>query len=322
MDAYLLLGLGSISQGLVWGLMAIGVYLTYRILDFADLSVEGTLSLGAAVSAVLIQAGMNPFLSLLIATLAGMAAGAMTGIFNTVFKIPPILAGILTMIGLYSINIRIMGNSANVFITNNKIITGIESLLTKINVPTMYIRNYAILIVGLIAVAVIIALLYLFFGTEIGTAIRSTGTNENMSRALGVNTNLMKVVVLALSNGLVGLSGAMIAQTQGSADVQLGQGAIVIGLAAIIIGEVIFCRKDHNFAYKLSVVAIGSIIYRIIYSLALKVEGIKASDIKLITALLVAIALAVPVIKNKLSERKARKINDKKYADLGGADNA
>jgi len=314
---------GAVAQGIIWGIMALGVYLTYRILDFADLSVEGTLGLGAGVSAILITSGMNPYLSLVFAILAGALAGLVTGILNTVFKIPPILAGILTMIGLYSLTIRVMKDSSNVtLIGKDKIITPISNLLTKWGIRGALVDNLASMALGIIFVVLIIALLYRFFGTEIGTSIRATGSNKAMSRALGVNTDAMVVLTLIISNALVGLAGGLIAQTQGTADVTIGQGSIVIGLASIIIGEVIMCRKDHSFWYKLSAVIVGSIIYRIIFSLAIaplgQKLGLKSFDTKIITAVIIAIALATPVVKQKLAERKLRKANDKLYADVGG----
>ena len=205
--------LGGVAQGLIWGVMAIGVYLTYRILDFADLSVEGTLGLGAAVSAVLIEGGMNPFVTLIFATLAGMLAGLATGVFNTVFKIPPILAGILTMIGLYSITIRVLGGSASMFIADNRITTGLRSVLQSWGIfPKDYLNNITVTILGIVILVLLICFLYFFFGTEIGTSIRATGANPHMARALGVPTSIMVVLALVISNGLVGLSGALIAQ--------------------------------------------------------------------------------------------------------------
>lgn len=318
---------GAISQGIIWGIMAIGVYLTYRILDFADLSVEGTLGLGAGVSAILITNGMNPYLSLVFAVLAGALAGFATGIFYTVFKIPPILSGILTMIGLYSLTIRVMDDSSNVtLIGKDKIITPLCNLFTKLGVKGALVENLASMCIGFVAIVLLIVLLYRFFGTEIGTSIRATGSNVHMSRALGVNTNAMAVLTLVISNALVGLSGGLIAQTQGTADVTIGQGSIVIGLASIIIGEVIFCRKDHSFWYKLSAVVVGSIIYRIIFSLAIaplgQKLGLKSFDTKIITAVIIAIALATPVVKQRLNEKKLRKENDKRYANVGGNQNA
>ncbi|MBQ8337529.1 MAG: ABC transporter permease [Oscillospiraceae bacterium] len=318
---------GAIAQGIIWGIMAIGVYITYRVLDFSDLSVDGTLGFGAAVSAILITQGMDPYLSLLVATFAGALAGLATGIFNTVFKIPPILSGILTMIGLYSISIRVMKGSSNIALFQYKrVTTPLNELFVKLGVAENAVTNLSTLVIGVVFAAALIAILYYFLGTEFGTAIRSTGSNANMSRALGVNTDLMKVVALVISNALFGLSGALIGQTQGAADVQLGQGAIVIGLASIIIGEVIMCRKDHSFWYKLCAVIVGSIIYRIIYALTIAPLGqslnLRAYDTKLITALIIAIALAIPVIRKALAERHLRKANDKKFTNVGGTKNA
>lgn len=318
---------GAIAQGIIWGIMAMGVYITYRILDFADLSVEGTLGFGAAVSAVMIAGGANPYLTLIFATLAGAVAGLATGVFNTVFKIPPILSGILTMIGLYSITIRVMKGSANTSLFRfDRVTTPIIDWLNRLGMSETAVNNTAALIIGVVFVVGLICLLYFFFGTEIGTSIRATGSNEKMSRALGVNTDLMKVLALVISNALVGLAGALIAQTQGAADVQMGQGSIVIGLASIIIGEVIMCRKDHSFWYKLLAVVVGSVIYRIVYALTVaplgRSLGLLAYDTKMITALIIAVALAVPVIKTKLSERRLRVANDKKFAGVGGNQNA
>lgn len=318
---------GAIAQGIIWGIMAMGVYITYRILDFADLSVEGTLGFGAAVSAVMIAGGANPYLTLIFATLAGAVAGLATGVFNTVFKIPPILSGILTMIGLYSITIRVMNGSANTSLFRfDRVTTPIIDWLNRLGMSETAVNNTAALIIGVMFVVGLICLLYFFFGTEIGTSIRATGSNEKMSRALGVNTDLMKVLALVISNALVGLAGALIAQTQGAADVQMGQGSIVIGLASIIIGEVIMCRKDHSFWYKLLAVVVGSVIYRIVYALTVaplgRSLGLLAYDTKMITALIIAVALAVPVIKTKLSERRLRVANDKKFAGVGGNQNA
>lgn len=314
---------GAVAQGIIWGLLAIGVYLTYRILDFADLSVEGTLGFGAAVSAILISKGMDPFLTLLIATAAGMLAGLVTGVFNTVFKIPPILAGILTMIGLYSVTIHVMEGSANTSLFQyDRINTVVSTMLSKIGVPDDVAPNLSVMIIGIVFVAVIIAIIYFFFGTEIGCSIRATGTNPKMARALGVNTDIMKVLTLVISNGIVGLAGALIGQTQGAANVQLGQGAIVIGLASIIIGEIIMCRKDHSFWYKLIAVVVGSVIYRIIYAATIaplgQKLGLKAYDTKMITALIIAVALAIPVIKQTIAKKRKRVANRKAINVNGG----
>ena len=208
----------------------------------------------------------------------------------------------------------------------NRVTTPINNLLVSIGVPENSVTNLSTLIIGIVFTAALIGILYFFFGTEFGTAIRATGSNANMSRALGVNTDFMKVIALIISNALFGLSGALIGQTQGAADVQLGQGAIVIGLASIIIGEVIMCRKDHSFWYKLCAVIVGSIIYRIIYALTIAPLGqklqLRAYDTKLITAVIIAVALAIPVIRRKLAERHLRKVNDKKFTDVGGTENA
>lgn len=318
---------GAIAQGIIWGLLAIGVYITYRILDFADLSVEGTIGFGAAVSAILITNGWNPYVTLIMATLAGALAGLVTGVLNTVFKIPPILSGILTMIALYSITIRVMGGSANIALFQyDRITTPINKLLVSLGLNESGVSNISTLIIGIVFVGALIGILYFFFGTEIGTAIRATGSNIHMSRALSVNTDMMKVLALVISNAMVGLAGALIGQTQGAADVGMGQGAIVIGLASIIIGEVIMCRKDHSFWYKLIAVVVGSVIYRIIFALTVaplgRKLGFEAYDTKMITAAIIAIALAVPVVKQKIAEGKLRKENDKNFANVGGSKNA
>lgn len=281
---------GAISQGVLWGLMTLGVYITFKILDFPDMTVDGSFALGGAVSAIMIIKGVNPWLALLPAMLAGMAAGAVTGILHTKVKIPGILAGILSMIALYSINIRIMGQA-------NTSLLGESTVLTILgNVINASTNNLA-LIIGVLVSIIVISVLYWFFGTEIGSAIRATGNNEYMVRALGANTDTMKIIGLMLSNALVALSGAFVAQSQGYADVGMGQGTIVIGLASIIIGEVIFGNR-FNFAYKLVSVIGGSIIYRIIIAVVLQL-GMESTDLKLLTAVIVAVALAIPVMKPK-----------------------
>lgn len=285
---------GAVAQGVLWSIMTLGVYITFKVLDFADLTVDGSFATGGGVSAVLISHGMNPFLSLLIALIAGMACGFITGFLHTKLEIPGILAGILTMIALYSINIRIMGQA-------NIPLLGISTILTTISglFPALS-TNVVSLILGLIIAAIVIALLYWVFGTEIGCAIRATGNNEYMVRALGVNTDKMKIIGLVLSNGLVALSGAMVAQSQGYADVGMGTGTIMIGLASVIIGEVLM-GKRFSFAYKLISVVVGSVLYRVIIALVLWL-GLKSTDLKLLTAVMVAIALAIPVLKRKLPE--------------------
>lgn len=289
---------GAISQGVLWGLMTLGVYITFKILDFADMTVDGSFALGGAVSAIMIVKGVNPWLALVPAMLAGMAAGAVTGILHTKVKIPGILAGILTMIALYSINIRVMGQA-------NTSLLGEETVLTKLGGLLNVSSNNRALIIGVVISIIVVAALYWFFGTELGSAIRATGNNEYMVRALGTNTDTMKIIGLMLSNALVALSGAFVAQSQGYADVGMGQGTIVIGLASIIIGEVIFGNR-FNFAYKLGAVIGGSVIYRIIIAVVLQL-GMKSTDLKLLTAIIVAIALAIPVIKQNLAQKAKRR---------------
>jgi putative ABC transport system permease protein len=284
---------GAVSLGLLWAVMTIGVYITFRILDIADLTVEGSIAMGGAIAAQVITKGGNPFAATLLAMLGGMAAGLVTGLLHTKLKIPALLSGILTMIALYSINLHIMGKANISLLRMNTVYTGFEKLGLD--------HNNSIIVLGLIFVSVIIAVLYWFFGTEIGCAIRATGNNPNMVRAQGINTNTMKILGLVLSNGLVSLSGALIAQSQSFADVQMGTGSIVIGLASVIIGEVLFGKK--NFFRRLTALALGAVTYRIIIALVLKM-GMPANDLKLFTAITVAIALALPVIKNRLRPAK------------------
>lgn len=281
--------LGAVSLGLVWAIMTIGVYITYRILDIADLTVEGSIAMGAAIAAHAISSGMNPYAATILALLGGLAAGLVTGLLHTKLKIPALLAGILTMIALYSINLRIMGK-ANV------------SLLRMDTVFTTFTRlglsqTNAVMALALICVLGVVCILYWFFGTEIGSAIRATGDNPHMVRAQGINTNTMIIIGLVISNGLVAISGALIAQSQSFADVQMGTGSIVIGLASVIIGEVLF-GKNHFFSRLISLV-LGAITYRIIIALVLKL-GMPANDLKLFTAITVAIALALPMFKSYL----------------------
>ncbi|QEH67237.1 ABC transporter permease [Cellulosilyticum sp. ST5] len=289
---------GAISQGVLWGLMTLGVYITFKILDFPDMTVDGSFALGGAVSAILVVKGVNPWLAILPAMCAGMIAGAVTGLLHTKVKIPGILAGILTMLALYSINVRIQGQ-ANIPLLGER--TVISTLGEVIQTST----NNLALIIGLIVSVGIVAVLYWFFGTELGSSIRATGNNEYMVRALGVNTDKMKIIGLMLSNALVALSGAFVSQSQGFADVGMGQGAIVIGLASIIIGEVIFGNR-FNFAYKLASIIGGSIIYRIIIAVVLQL-GMQSTDLKLLTAVIVAIALGIPVMKKKLDQQAKRR---------------
>ncbi|MDE5604870.1 MAG: ABC transporter permease [Eubacterium sp.] len=284
---------GAAAQGIIWGIMAIGVYITYRILDFADLTVDGSLGTGGAVFAMCTISGMNIYLAMLIAFIAGGIAGLATGIFHTVFGIPPILAGILTQLALYSVNLDIMGQSNQALNPSN------YNFLVNI------LEYKKSIIVGLIFVAVIIAVLYWFFGTEIGHSIRATGNNQNMAKANGINTNVNKVIALVISNGIVALSGALLSQYQGFADINMGRGAIVIGLAAVIIGEVIFGKLFKNFALKLIAAVFGGVVYYIVITLVISL-GLPANDLKLFSALVVAVFLGVPYWKNKVVRKKIK----------------
>lgn len=304
--------ISGIAQGLIWAILTLGVYLTFRILDIADLTVEGTFPLGAAVTVVLINSGMSPVLAVLCAILAGAVAGFVTGVLHTVFKIPAILSGILTMIALYSVNIRIMSDKATVALEQPSLKTWLLSVL-----PENTASNTVSIILGGSVCITIVAVLYYFFGTEIGCAIRATGSNQNMARSLGVKTDRIITLGLMISNALVALSGSLIAQLDyGSALVNMGQGTIVIGLASVIIGEVIFIRKDMNFALKLLAVIAGAVIYRTIIACALTFSFLKATDLKIITAIVVAFALALPVLQQKSAEAKLRRENSKKYDAL------
>ncbi len=290
---------GSVSQGLIWGIMAIGVYVTYRILDVADLTVDGSFATGGAVAVVLILRGCNLWLAMLAAFAAGLIAGAVTGLLHTFMGIPPILAGILTQLSLYSINLKIMGKA------NQSINVNQTDLLVSLRwVKELALRN-PIATVGIV-MALLIAVLYWFFGTEMGCAIRATGINLHMSRAQGINTSFNKVLGIMLSNGLVAFSGAFLAQYQGFADVKMGQGAIVIGLAAVIIGEALFGKIFKNFALRLLSVVIGSIIYYIVIQAVITL-GFDANLLKLLSAAIVAVFLAVPYWKRQYKETHMRK---------------
>ena len=289
---------GAAAQGLVWGIMAIGVYITYRILDVADLTVDGSLATGGAACVMLIRAGVNPWLAVLAAMAAGMLAGLVTGLFHTRCGIPAILAGILTQLSLYSINLRIMDSKANQAVSVDKY----DLLASQRYVRELGLNNP--LPLTLLILAVVIGLLYWFFGTEKGCSIRATGANPSMARAQGINTNANIVLGLALSNGLVAFSGGLLAQYQGSADVNMGRGAIVIGLAAVIIGEVLFGKLFRNFALRMLSVGIGAIIYYIVLQVVLQL-GLNTNDLKLISALIVAVFLAIPYWKSKLTHVKA-----------------
>ncbi len=284
---------GACAQGLIWGIMAIGVYITYKVLDLADLTVDGTMATGGAVCIMMMSSGHSVGVSLLVAFAAGMLAGLVTGIFHTVMGIPAILAGILSQLGLYSINLRIMDGKANQAMAFGKY-DQLVSLRWVRDVPFYQNTNFVVALF----VLVIIAALYWFFGTELGCSIRATGSNEQMSRAQGINTNVTKVLGLMLSNGIVALSSGLLAQYQGFADVNAGRGAIVIGLAAVIIGQVIFGKISKNFSFKLLSVVLGAIIYWMVYQAVIS-AGMDANDMKLISALVVAVFLAVPYLKGR-----------------------
>lgn len=298
---------GAVAQGLIWGITAIGIYITFRILDIADLTVDGSLCTGGAVCIMMMLSGHNVFVSMIAATVAGMAAGLLTGIFHTFMGIPAILSGILTQLALYSVNLKIMGK-ANQAINVDKYDLFVSLRYIK---GVSFFRN-TIFIVA-ISVILLVIILYWFFGTELGCALRATGCNANMSRAQGINTNLSKVLGLMISNGLVGLSGALLAQYQGFADINMGRGAIVIGLAAVIIGEAVFGRIFHNFGLKLIGVALGSILYYLVLQAVIWV-GIDTDMLKFLSAILVAIFLAIPFWKNKYFKKSVVK--------KGGNDNA
>ena len=283
---------GAVAQGLIWGITAIGIYITFRILDIADLTVDGSLCTGGAVCLMMMLSGHNVLISMLVATLAGMLTGLVTGLFHTFMGIPAILSGILTQLGLYSINLKIMGKS------NQAINVDKYDLLVSLryikNVP--FYKN-TILVVAVVII-LLVAILYWFFGTELGCALRATGCNGNMARAQGINTNFSKVLGLMISNGLVGLSGALLSQYQGFADINMGRGAIVIGLAAVIIGEALFGRLFRNFGLKLIGVALGSILYYFVLQTGIWL-GVDTDLLKLFSALVVAIFLAIPYWKGK-----------------------
>lgn len=288
---------GAAAQGVLWGIMVLGVYITYRLLDIADLTVDGSFALGGCVCAVMVlNKNMNPALALLMATLAGAAAGAVTGALHTIFEIPAILAGILTQISLWSINLRIMGGKSNLPLLKT------ETLISKLVAATGLTQSQSSLIVGILVAVLMICLLYWFFGTELGSALRATGNNEDMIRALGVNTKMTKMLALMLSNALVGLSGALVCQSQKYADIGMGTGAIVIGLAAIVIGEVLLGRL-RSFASKLTSAVAGSVVYFMIRAGVLRL-GMSANDMKLLSAVIVALALCVPVVITKYRQSK------------------
>lgn len=288
---------GAAAQGLVWGIMAIGVYITFRVLDVADLTVDGSIATGGAVAVMLIRGGMNCWLALLCAFASGLLAGLVTGLFHTKCGIPAILAGILTQLALYSVNLRIMSGKANQPV-------GVDKY--DLAVSQRYVRDLSIsnpLPLLLVITIVTVVALYWFFGTERGCSVRATGANANMARAQGINTNANIVLGLMLSNGLVALSGGLLAQFQGSADVGMGRGAIVIGLAAVIISEVTFGKIFQNFGLKMFAVSLGAVIYYFVLQVVLQL-GLNTNDLKLVSALIVAVFLSVPYWKGKVAHKK------------------
>ena len=300
---------GAMSQGLIWGIMAIGVYITYKILDIADLTVDGSFCTGGAVFVMLFSGGANVWAAMLAALLAGMLAGLVTGLLNTQCGIPAILAGILTQLGLYSVNMAVMDFKASVAINVTQADT-LEKLLVSLRFVQGAIRGdfplwrHPILVVGLFTVG-LIALLYGFFGTELGCALRATGSNGSMARAQGIDTDFCKVLGLMISNGLVALSGALLCQYNGANEINVGRGAIVIGLAAVIIGQVLFSKLFHNFALKLLAVAIGAILYYIVIQAVLAM-GLNPNYLKLLSALVVAVFLSLPYWKGKYFHAKVK----------------
>lgn len=291
---------GAVAQGFIWGIMAIGVYVTFKILDMADLTVDGSMVTGMAVCAVLMAAGWNAWAAMGVAIVAGMLTGLVTGVFHTIMGIPAILAGILTQLILWSVNLKIMGK-ANIGLS----VRSYDVLITQ-----MYV--YEALVMLALVIIVLIAVLYWFFGTRFGASIRATGCNEKMSRAQGINTDFNKVVGLMLSNGIVALSGALLAQYKGNADINDGRGAIVIGLAAVIIGEAIMSRMPQNFVVRLAGVMLGGVIYYIVYQTVIFL-GIDTDLLKMLSALVVAVFLAVPYMKKRYFSKNKHK-EEKQYA--------
>ena len=297
---------GAVSQGLIWGIMAIGLYITYKILEVSDLTVDGSFCTGGAVCAMMLVAGHNVWVAMLVAFLVGMLTGWVTSFFHTKLGIPAILSGILTQLGLWSVNLAIMGMKANQALNVNKLDMLVSlRYLTAVVKGTQPIWKYPLITVGLFTVA-IVAVLYWFFGTELGASIRATGANANMARAQGINTDRNKVFGLMLSNGLVALSGALLAQFQGFADINMGRGAIVIGLAAIIIGEVAFGKIFKNFALKLTAVSLGAIIYYVVIQAVVSLLDIDSNYLKLISAVIVAVFLAVPNLRGKVFKKRGK----------------
>ncbi len=298
---------GAVSQGLIWGVMAIGLYITYKLLDLSDLTVDGSFCTGGAVCVMMMLSGANVWVAMLVAALAGMAAGAVTGFFHTKCGIPAILSGILTQLGLWSVNLAIMGMSATQRLDVGKFDLVVSlRFIKEVAKGERPFFSHPIVVVGLITAA-LIGVLYWFFGTEKGASIRATGANANMARAQGINTNVNKVIGLMLANGLVALSGALLSQYQGFAEINMGRGAIVIGLASIIVGGVIFGKLFRNFALKLLSVSLGAIIYYIVVQFVISVLDIDTNYLKLFSAVIVAVFLAVPNWRKQIFHGKAKK---------------
>ncbi len=296
---------GAVAQGLLWAVMAIGVYITYRILDIADLTAEGCFTLGAGITCKMITMGLNPFVSTLLALLGGLIAGLVTGLLHTKLKIPALLAGILTMTGLWSINLRVMGKPNIPLLRKTSIITILQDMGLS--------KNYSAIVAGLVLTVVVIIFLWWFFSTELGYSLRATGNNKNMIRANGVNTDVATILGIMLGNGLIALSASLVAQFSGYADIQLGVGTIVIGLASVIIGEVVF--GNRTVLRSLIAVALGSVLYRIIIAIVLRL-GLRSDDMKLISSILLAIALCFPTVRNIAAN------NLRKSIKKGGSANA
>ena len=309
--------LTALNQGLMWGILAIGVFVSFKVLDFADMTCEGSIALGGAITAVTLQAGLHPILAVLFALLGGACAGLITGLLHTKLRIPPILSGILTMTALYSINLRIMKDRASITMLNVKTLTsGLTDALVNSGLAYKYSVQMSNMIIALIFVALVIGAIYWFFGTEFGCTIRATGMNPKMCRAQGINTNTTIIVGLMISNALIALAGCLISQMQFNTTVSMGTGAIVIGLASIIIGEALTGKK-FSFWARLIMLIVGSILYRLVITMVLMIPGFNTNDLKLLTAIVVAVALAIPAIKGG-----AKPLIQKFIGKKGGNENA
>lgn len=309
--------LTALNQGLMWGILAIGVFVSFKVLDFADMTCEGSIALGGAITAVTLQAGLHPILAVLFALLGGAGAGLITGLLHTKLRIPPILSGILTMTALYSINLRIMKDRASITMLNVKTLTsGLTDALVNGGLAYKYSVQMSNMIIALIFVALVIGAIYWFFGTEFGCTIRATGMNPKMCRAQGINTNTTIIVGLMISNALIALAGCLISQMQFNTTVSMGTGAIVIGLASIIIGEALTGKK-FSFWARLIMLVVGSILYRLVITMVLMIPGFNTNDLKLLTAIVVAVALAIPAIKGG-----AKPLIQKFIGKKGGNENA